>query len=98
MNFFKEKVLHIGEVPTNKSKKIIFEGNGVLPKVKRITTSCGCTKAVQSGNNIVVTFSSGTFPRHLVGMQNMETMKQLIVYFQNGDKEVLTFKATITKK
>lgn len=98
MGQFKESFKELGEVKANSKKTIIYEGIGELSKIRRITTSCECAKPMQIGNNIKVVFKAGVFPRHLVGRNSYETMKQFVVYYVDGTKEVLSFKAKITKK
>ena len=98
MSKFKETIIELGNVKTNTRKKIFFTFNGNVGTIKRVAASCSCTTPKVKKDGVEVIFNSGAFPKQLLGRDYYETMKQVIVYFENGEKEVLTFKAKIVKK
>lgn len=98
MSNFKERVLNLGEVKVNTKKKVFFSFNGEVNNIKKVTGSCSCTTPKVKKDGIEVIFKSGNFPKHLIGRDYYEVLRQIIVTFDDGIKEILSFKAKIVKK
>ena len=93
---WESKSIDIGVTKEKSKKEIEFTYNGELPKIKEIYSSCGCSSPKLIGNKIVVTYSSGTIPVHLLE-DFYHTTKTVTVYYQDGTKEFLSFSTKVVK-
>lgn len=67
--------------------------------VYSISASCGCTKPKynKTTNILSVSYKPKSIPHHLISQGWYKTTKRITVIYDTGEKEILTFKAKITK-
>lgn len=94
MSNFVNKSIDLGEIPEKVRHKIIFESKYDLNDIRRLVPSCGCIKTSIEGKKIITIFKPGFIPKHL---KVQITRKTIVVYYNNGQKEVLSFTAKIIK-
>lgn len=96
MSKWKNKSVNLGEISANVKITIIFEAKEKLD-IQRITSSCGCSvpKYDKEKNVIVVSYTPSSVPYHLKSRGDYHTTKNITVYYNDGTKDVLYFKAKI---
>lgn len=90
----------LGIVRENVNLTITFEGSdsdGI--GIKRVITSCGCTKAYfdKVTNQLKLTYKTKRIPHHLVTQGWYKTKKSVTVLDVKGIKTILTFEVKVIK-
>ncbi len=90
----------LGTVKENTTLTITFSGSpsdGI--GIKRVTTSCGCTKAIfdTKTNLLTITYKTKKVPFHLTTQGWYKTKKSIVVADTKGIKTTLTFEVKVTK-
>jgi len=91
---WKNRVIDLGIVKQTNKVIIEFEATSIISNVGKVSTSCGCTKAVIKDSKVVVTYKPGSIPIHL---KEMTTFKNIIIYYKDGSQDILTFNAKVIK-
>lgn len=97
MGYFKQSTLELGTVREQQVLNLHYQGEKYTPKIIRVIPSCGCTAASYNNqtHTVDVRYNTGTIPYH-VG-NSMRTRKTIMVIFDNGIHEELSFIANIQK-
>lgn len=98
MSNWRSKHIELGEIPIKK-QTIIFQAIGTLPRIIDLSSSCGCSKPKfkREKNQIVVTYTPTSIPRHLISQGWYETTKRITVRYADGTQDVLLFSAKVIK-
>lgn len=96
MSNWKKTVINIGEVKEKTEKLFNFEPTKEL-KIDKIQATCTCTKAVFKDNLLKVTYKATYIPNHLKSLGYFNTEQYIIVYYNDGAREVLKFNVKIVQ-
>lgn len=91
---------NLGEVKSCTNLQIIFEGDSSDNiGVKRIKTSCGCTKAIfnKKTNQVTINYKTKPIPYHLLNQGWYKVTKSIIVIDTNNKETKLSFTVKIIK-
>jgi hypothetical protein len=97
MSTWGNKSINLGTIKENVKKIIIFEALNELNNIHSMSSSCGCSTPKQDGNKIVVSYTPGTIPFHLISQGFYNTTKTITITYKDGTTDILSFKAKITK-
>lgn len=96
---WKTKLITGIKANVGKTTKIIFKATKELPEILSLQSSCGCS--VPSYNKetreLIVNFKPGKIPLHLRNQGYYTISKKITVNYIDGNKEILTFTATVNK-
>lgn len=95
-----EDFIILGEVKERETVEVKFIATREL-KIKEVVASCGCSTPKydkKAAKEIVVAFKTGDIPHHLKSVGSYTTTKSLSVYYEDGGKDVLRFRAKVVKK
>lgn len=93
---WKNKQVHIqGKV--GKPEKIIFAPAETLPQSILLKSSCGCSTPKLVDGQVVVNYTPGSVPRHLIQQGFYKTKKSITVIYEDDTKDILEIFATIKK-
>ena len=96
---FTQKQINLGEITVGKKQTVIFQATRELDIIN-LESSCGCSKPSYSkeNNQLIVIYTPGSIPKHLQSVGRYNTTKSITITYKDGTSEVLSFKATISKK
>lgn len=94
MNYWKNTEMNLGIIKAGTPRRVIFQGNQDMPKIKRITPYCGCTASHynEQTKELIITYSNGAIPNQVQGAQSIS--KRIDILYEDDTTEVLTIKAT----
>lgn len=97
MSNWEKQNINLGKVRVGVRQKIIFQKLAKEPVIVDLKASCGCSKPnyVKSKNQVIVLYKPQEIPIHLKVQGTYSTTKTVTVTYEDGSKEVLTFKGTI---
>ena len=97
---WKDRQVSLGNIKIGKKQRIVYQALEELPEIKTLQSSCGCSIPVYdaTNNQIIVTFSPGSVPKHLKGQGYYSTTKTITVTYIDGTKDVLSFTAKIFQR
>ena len=90
--------IDLGLVIQRVPQKIEFIAISEIPKIKEIISSCGCSQFHYNNikKRLIGTYTPSDVPYHLD--KSYETTKTVTILYDNGEKEIFKFKATVLKK
>lgn len=94
---WKSKHYNLGEIKVGIKKEIIFTPTEDLKEINNMTSSCGCSLPKLIGNTIVVIYTPGSIPTHLISIGKYDTTKTITINYKDNSQDILSFSATIKK-
>lgn len=93
---WKNKEIDLGNIESRKSYNVTFEYVG-NKEIRRLTSSCGCTKPKLDNNIVKVTYQPSPVAKQTkdAGMNYYSSRKYVTVYFTDNTNSVLLVKAKI---
>ena len=94
MSHWKNTEMYLGMIQAGSPKRVIFQGNEDMPKIKKITPYCGCTASHynEQTKELIIIYSNGPIPNQVQGVQSVS--KRIDIQYEDDTTEVLTIKAT----
>lgn len=90
---------HLGEIKSGTKASFTFKYKG-LQKIVKIGAGCSsCTKATLKEDVLHVTYTPGSFPKHLSlnGQKEQKVTKTVYVTYEDKSRETLYFTANVIK-
>jgi hypothetical protein len=94
---WKKTKIELGRIMQGKLKTIIFIPVGIIPLIKKITSSCGCSTPSLKNNMIIVNYVPEYVPSHLLHIGFYTTRKTITIIYQDDSIDTLSFIATVIK-
>ena len=90
---WKNKSIDLGVLRYNEKVILAFECMDSLKDAVYVRTSCRCSSGSIDGNKVVLTFKTGSIPKHLANSENKETSfkRTVVVYYGTGENDNLEF-------
>jgi hypothetical protein len=87
--------INIGTIKRNKTVQLAFQALPTVPKIKKLAPACGCTSVqyLEESRQLMVTFKSGEFPKHIIA-DEMGVKKNIKITYTNKEEEVLSLIGT----
>ena len=83
--------VNLGKMTPGQSRKARFVWDGDFPDIVNVIASCGCMSTGFSAGlkEVYTTINIATFPKHMKGAGEVNFVKNLVVNYRDGSKEVL---------
>jgi hypothetical protein len=95
VKYFRTNSKFLGRLPAGKMVEAKFEALPNIPKIQTMTSSCGCSVPKFDGVFLNLKFTPDYVPLHLKPQGEYETNKHVTIFYETGEKEIVTFSAKI---
>ncbi len=89
---------YLENVKVGSETKVVFRRREAGKEIVGVSTSCGCTNAEFTQNEVSVVYKAQSIPKHLEFQNFYTTTKRIFIAYRGGHTEELFFRAKIIKK
>lgn len=92
------KHINLGDLKVGKKIEITFVPLEELKEINYMKSSCGCSTPSLVNGKILVKYTPGSVPYHLIKRGWYKSTKTITIIYKDGSQDKLSFSAIVHKK